>query len=747
MDNLSDPPQGSSYLNQSDNDFVAGGQDYWVQNAARVWSLTSPSTAVARFEVRSGDVWTYDNASRERSEIAGVTNYANGTEIDLHYGFKLEPGATNTAAWTVVGQLHQDSAVGGSPPFAFYLVGEQMAVQVGFTNAQGSQVQETVYLDPTPIQRGHVYDIKVAVTFDPKGNGALVVWRDGVEIVDYRGALGYVGETSTYFKEGIYRAAAAETLAADYSNLSATTTAGLTQTGAPIAPQLTLAQLLTNDTGASGSDLVSNQGAVGLSGVATSTSTVTVRDGAAVLGAVPADSTGHWVWWGTLNEGSHALTASAVSTSGVTATTAAAPTIVIDRTAPIAPIVSGVVDLSVGGAPTLTTTAHKLDFTGTAEAGAVVKLFMNGSTLGTTTADASGHWAYDATATPIANGKYNLMATAADAAGNTSSGSSNKLLTVDDSSLPKIPPSAPKHAAPGDVDGDGKSDVLWRNSTTGETGAWLSSHGTGVASYVALGKVETAWSIVGSADFDGDGKTDLLWRNANGEMGAWLSTRGGGGSSYVSYSKVGPDWQVAGTGDFDGDGKADVMFRSAKGQIGVWESTHGTGSASYQDLGVVGTDWTIVGTGDCDGDGKNDIIWRNSSGQVTEWLSTQGTGGSSAMSLGLVNNDLKIVGVGDLDGDGKADVVFRSSANGHVGEWLSTKGAGSSSYTDLGYVAPLYQVAGVADYDGDGKADILFRNTSTGEIGAWESSHGVGLASYVSFGTNSLDWASFPTHG
>ena len=44
--------------------------------------------------------------------------------------------------------------------------------------------------------------MNVQVKFDANGNGFLEVWRDGVQIVDYHGAIGS-GGAETYWKEGV----------------------------------------------------------------------------------------------------------------------------------------------------------------------------------------------------------------------------------------------------------------------------------------------------------------------------------------------------------------------------------------------------------------------------------------------------------------------------------------------------------------------------------------------------------------
>ncbi len=66
----------------------------------------------------------------------------------------------------------------------------------------------------------------------------------------------------------------------------------------------------------------------------------------------------------------------------------------------------------------------------------------------------------------------------------------------------------------GDFDGDGMSDIVWRD-TLGNTSIWL-MNGAAVASAGGLGNVPTTWSIVLTGDYDGDGKSDLLWRDTGG---------------------------------------------------------------------------------------------------------------------------------------------------------------------------------------------------------------------------------------
>jgi hypothetical protein len=121
-----------------------------------------------------------------------------------------------------------------------------------------------------------------------------------------------------------------------------------------------------------------------------------------------------------------------------------------------------------------------------------------------------------------------------------------------------------------------------------------------------------------SRDLDGDGKADILWRQSSGSVAAWFMN-GVTVTSSASLGGVGNDWTMEDVGDFDGDGKADILWRHSSGVVSIWLMNGPTIVASGSPGGV-GTDWTIQGVGDFNGDGKADILWRHSSGLVCIWL-------------------------------------------------------------------------------------------------------------------------------
>jgi hypothetical protein len=146
-----------------------------------------------------------------------------------------------------------------------------------------------------------------------------------------------------------------------------------------------------------------------------------------------------------------------------------------------------------------------------------------------------------------------------------------------------------------DFNGDGKSDILWRD-TSGNVAIW-EMNGTSVlnANATFVGGVSTVWSIVGTGDFNGDGKSDILWRDTSGNVAIWEMN----GTSLLNPNAtfvggVSTAWSIVGSGDFNGDGKSDILWRDTSGNVAIWEM-NGTSllnpNATF--VGGVSTIWRI----------------------------------------------------------------------------------------------------------------------------------------------------------
>jgi hypothetical protein len=207
----------------SDNETVAFDGTTYKVAAENSWSFSSSDNDTLRFEVRPGDrftsSWWSDSAGINRAEIGTVTAAPKSNEISLAYKFMVEPGATNTAQWLVMGQLHARN--GASPPLSIGLEGnDRMKILYNYGASASDQHYGYLYQDSQPLQRGHWYTMRIDVKFDERGNGFADVWRDGVKIVNYDGKIGFGDQSGTDWWMGAYRKESAERFAVEYKDVS-----------------------------------------------------------------------------------------------------------------------------------------------------------------------------------------------------------------------------------------------------------------------------------------------------------------------------------------------------------------------------------------------------------------------------------------------------------------------------------------------------------------------------------------------
>jgi hypothetical protein len=79
----------------------------------------------------------------------------------------------------------------------------------------------------------------------------------------------------------------------------------------------------------------------------------------------------------------------------------------------------------------------------------------------------------------------------------------------------------PTHAA--DVTGDGRADLVWRNTATGATNLWL-MNGLAMTGGGPVANIGSTVAAVG--DYNADGRADLVWHDAaTGATELWLMDR------------------------------------------------------------------------------------------------------------------------------------------------------------------------------------------------------------------------------
>ncbi|MEH3609731.1 Ig-like domain-containing protein [Enterobacter kobei] len=255
-----------------------------------------------------------------------------------------------------------------------------------------------------------------------------------------------------------------------------------------------------------------------LNGTATANATVTVYENGQPIGTALADGTGAWSFTPStpLSSGSHTWTATVTDAAGNVSPASPGFTLVVDTTAPNAPVISQAID-DVGSITGPITSGQTTDDTvprlvGTSEPFATVNIYEGTTLVGTGTADGTGSWSIVLNTT-LTTGAHSFTAQATDAAGNTSVSSASFSLTID-----TTPPALPVltsilddvgNAATPVANGGLTNDAQPTLSGTAEAGSTVKifDNGVQIGSVTATGG---AWSFTPSPAL-GNGSHNLTF--------------------------------------------------------------------------------------------------------------------------------------------------------------------------------------------------------------------------------------------
>lgn len=286
----------------------------------------------------------------------------------------------------------------------------------------------------------------------------------------------------------------------------------------------------------------------------------------------------------------------------------------------------------------------------------------------------------------------------------------------------------PRDAAVGravfaDLDGDGISDVIWRNSTSGLSRVWqMSASGPDGILRSSIGEMPASAEVAGLGDFNGDGRVDMLWRDSVTGVNEIAQSRAGGTSFDTARINTVIDlaWQVAAVGDLNGDGRDDILWRNTDTGLNfIYQmGPNGYSFTAAPMNRVPDQNWEIAGVGDFNADGRDDVFWRHAVSGLN-YVYTMNSDGITftARSLNrVVDTGWGVQTVADLDGNGVDDLLWRHATTGENYIYLMNADTGRFSGFSLNRVPDSnWTVVGGGDYNGDGQADILWRHAANGQ--------------------------------
>src|SRR5438552_538094 len=283
--------------------------------------------------------------------------------------------------------------------------------------------------------------------------------------------------------------------------------------------------------------------------------------------------------------------------------------------------------------------------------------------------------------------------------------------------------SGPYSVAAGDLNGDGRLDLVVANSLANSVSVLL---GNGDGTFQTARNFDAGlgsgpiWVLI--VDVNGDGRPDILLANqSRNSVGVLLGNGDGSFQPVMNFDTGGNFPESIAVGDFNGDGKLDVAVAHFKtNNVTV---LLGNGDGTFQRAYVVATfaaDMFLIpiAVGDLNGDGKLDLVTASVSNVMGAVMLGNGDGTFQPPRITPFIGDPESIVIRDFNGDGKMDLAFANddAPDAKVTVMLGNGDGSFQPAQRFSVGAAESESLAAGDFNGDGKIDLVVANAGTNNI-------------------------------
>ena len=223
----------------------------------------------------------------------------------------------------------------------------------------------------------------------------------------------------------------------------------------------------------------------------------------------------------------------------------------------------------------------------------------------------------------------------------------------------------------GDVNGDGKLDIVSANAGTNNVGV-LINNGDGTFGAPATFSTDTHPTSIDMGDLNGDGKQDLVTANYNTNNVSVLFGNGNGTFQPAINYACGSQPETVAVADLNRDGKPDVVtvnYNPSCASV-LLNKGDGTGALMSHVDYTTGAGPYSLDVADLNHDGAPDLVTTNHADNSISILYGNGDGTFVAKTDRPTGAGPFWVALGDLNGDGYGDLVVTEESANTASVWV-----------------------------------------------------------------------------